>query len=191
MLLWTSTCVGPSSLPVSAAGNWVSLLHAHVCLQIVLSEPQDCYFPIFHWTFLIRKNLMNKATCVSSSADRDQREGFIHLDLDAYTQNRYPQLSEFIGQRWEGKKKKKKNQGCVEFFSKLVLMDYPLSMSFCSLTVKETLDDWLRHRHFLCDLEGPEFHQWNRCVFSSHAEELLLMLTLETRGHNIYEKYCW
>lgn len=59
----------------------------------------------------------------------------------------------------------------------------------CSLTVKETLDDWLRHRHFVCDLKGIEFHQWNRCVFSCHAEELLLMLTLETRGYNIYEKY--
>lgn len=70
-------------------------------------------------------------------------------------------------------------------------MNYPLNMSICSLTADEALGDWLRCRHFHCDLEEPNFHQWNRCVFCPGAAVSLLMLTLETQRHCIHEKYCW
>lgn len=67
----------------------------------------------------------------------------------------------------------------------------PLNMPICSMTLEEALSDRLRYRHFHCDLEGPNFLWWNRCVLSYGAAESLLMVTLETQRHCMHEKCCW
>lgn len=92
----------------------------------------------------------------------------------------------FIVQRGEKQTKKK-----IKDLILLKTSSDPLNMCICSLTVEEALSDWLRYRHFHCDLEGPNFHRWNRCVLSSGAAEPLLMVSLETRRHCMHEKYCW
>lgn len=61
----------------------------------------------------------------------------------------------------------------------------------CSLNAEEALGNWLRCRHFHCDLKGPSFHWWNRFVLSSNTAEPLLMMILETQRHYVHEKYFW